>query len=284
MAAIGGLGFIVWGHHMFQSGMNPTLGRTFMISTMVIALPSAVKTFNWLGTIYKSRMQWQPHTIAALAFISMWIVGGLSGIFMAATPVDIQIHDTYAIVAHFHYVVFGATLFAVFGGIYYWFPKMFGRFMSSKLAFTHLFLTFIFFNLTFFPMHVLGSRGLLRRTADPYFYPNLHGMLPINQFMTLCALVLGAAQVLLAVNFFWSMYKGKRCEDRNPWKSNPLMWFAPTPPVDHGNFDKMPAVYRGAYEFSHPDRQEDYWPQFEAPEAEPETAPVEQTEEAPKES
>ena len=280
MAAIAGLGFVVWGHHMFQSGMNPTLGRSFMIATMVIALPSAVKTFNWLGTIYKSRMQMQPYTLAALAFISMWIVGGLSGIFMAATPVDVQIHDTYAIVAHFHYVVFGATLFAVFGSIYYWFPKMFGTYMNNPLAYAHLIGTFVFFNIVFFPMHVLGSRGMLRRTADPYFYPNLHGMQPINELMTYAAMALGVMQILLAVNFFWSMFKGKKCTERNPWKANTLLWDTPTPPVEHGNFEAAPAVYRGPYEYSVPGREDDYWPQFEAPDPEPQPSPSEE-EEAP---
>jgi cytochrome c oxidase subunit 1 len=234
-----------------------------MIATMVIALPSAVKTFNWLGTIYRSRLQFQPHTLAALAFISMWIIGGLSGIFMAATPVDIQIHDTYAVVAHFHYVVFGATLFAVFGSIYFWFPKMYGRFMNKNLAIAHLVVTFICFNAAFFPMHVLGSRGMLRRTADPLFYQNLHGMLPMNKVITIAVFILGAGQLILAFNFFYSMFAGRRCVERNPWKSNTLEWMAPTPPVDHGNFDEIPACYRGAYEYSNPNRPEDYWPQFE---------------------
>jgi len=274
MVGIAGLGFIVWGHHMFQSGMNPALGRTFMVATMVIALPSAVKTFNWLGTIYRSRMQFQPHTVASLAFIAMWIIGGLSGIFMAATPVDIQIHDTYAIVAHFHYVVFGATLFAVFGAIYFWFPKMYGRFMNRSAAFAHVILSFIFFNLTFFPMHVLGSRGMLRRTADPYAYGNLQGMLPFNQFMTICAILLGLSQVILAVNFVWGIWGGRKCEERNPWQSNTLVWMTPTPPVNHGNFDEAPAVYRGAYEYSVPGEDEDFIPQFQPPVTAPESPSV----------
>lgn len=265
MAGIAFLGFIVWGHHMFQSGMNPALGRTFMIATMMIALPSAVKTFNWLGTLYRSQMKFDVHTLCALAFVSMWIIGGLSGIFMAATPVDIQIHDTYAIVAHIHYVVFGATLFAVFGGIYYWFPKMFGRFMSKKLGMVHFFLTFIFFQGTFFPMHIVGSRGMLRRTQDPYWYGDLQGMLPINKFMTICAFLLGGAQIILAINFFWSMYKGKKCEERNPWKANSLEWNTPTPPVDHGNFDLVPQVYRGPYEYGLPDGPTDHLTQFDPP-------------------
>ncbi|MAE66816.1 MAG: cytochrome c oxidase subunit I [Phycisphaeraceae bacterium] len=286
MGGIAFLGFIVWGHHMFQAGMNPGLGRSFMIATMVIALPSAVKTFNWLGTIYRSRMQFRPYTLAALAFIAMWIIGGLSGIFMAATPVDVQIHDTYAIVAHFHYVVFGATLFAVFGSIYYWFPKMYGRFMNAPAAHIHLVLTFIFFNLVFFPMHVLGSRGMLRRTADPYYYGNLHGMLPMNRFITICAIILGLVQVILAVNFVWSMWRGRKCEQRNPWKANTLMWATPTPPINHGNFDTLPTVHRGAYEYSVPGADDDYLPQFEAPPAtEPTPVPEpETTEESPKAS
>jgi cytochrome c oxidase subunit 1 len=268
------LGFIVWGHHMFQSGMNPALGRTFMIATMMIALPSAVKTFNWLGTLHRSQMRFEVHTLCTLAFVAMWIVGGLSGIFMAATPVDIQIHDTYAIVAHIHYVVFGATLFAVFGGIYYWFPKMFGRFMDKRMALAHFFLTFIFFQGTFFPMHIVGSRGMLRRTADAYVYPDLQGMLPMNHFMTICAFLLGATQLILAVNFFWSMFRGRRCESRNPWKATTLEWATPTPPVDHGNFDVAPEAHRGPYEYARPDVDDDYLPQFAPPAARPAPAPA----------
>ncbi len=271
---IAGLGFIVWGHHMFQSGMNPALGRTFMIATMFIALPSAVKTFNWLGTLYRSQMKFEVHTLCALAFVSMWIVGGLSGIFMAATPVDIQIHDTYAIVGHIHYVVFGATLFAVFGAISYWFPKMFGRFMNKPLALAHFFLTFLFFQGTFFPMHILGSRGMLRRTADPYYYGDLQGMLPMNQFMTICALGLGAAQLILAVNFFWSMYAGRKCTERNPWGANTLEWSTPTPPVGHGNFDHAPRVYRGPYEYGLPQGDSDHLTQFEPPAGAPGPVPA----------
>ncbi len=263
MAGIAFLGFIVWGHHMFQSGMNPALGRTFMIATMMIALPSAVKTFNWLATIYRSQMKLEVHTLCSLAFVSMWIIGGLSGIFMAATPVDIQIHDTYAIVAHIHYVVFGSTLFGVFGSIYYWYPKMFGRFMNKPMAYTHIIITFIAFQVTFFPMHVVGSRGMLRRTADPYFYGNLQGMLPVNQLMTVAALILGAAQLILAVNFFWSMFAGKVCTERNPWKATTMEWNTPTPPVGHGNFDVIPVAYRGPYEYADPAAPEDFTPQFQ---------------------
>ena len=273
MTAIAGLGFIVWGHHMFQSGMNPSVGTTFMVATMMIALPSAIKTFNWLGTIYRAQIRFTVPMICGLCFIAMWIVGGLSGIFMAATPVDIQIHDTYAIVAHIHYVVFGSTLFAVFGGLYYWFPKMFGRWMNKKLALAHIILSFIFFQGTFFPMHIVGSRGMLRRTADPYVYGNLQGMLPVNKFMTICALLLGAAQLILAFNFFWSMYRGRKATERNPWQATTLEWATPTPPVEHGNFDTVPVVYHRPYEFSVPGADEDFIPQFQPPAETPQPNP-----------
>ena len=171
IAGIAGLGFIVWGHHMFISGMNPYLGMIFMVSTMMIALPSAVKTFNWLGTLWGAKIHFTTAMLFACAFVSMFIIGGLSGIFMAATPVDIFIHDTYFIVAHFHYVLFAGTAMGVFGAIYFWFPKMFGRTMNEFWGKVHFFLTFIFLNGTFFPMHILGAVGQPRRLADPYHYP-----------------------------------------------------------------------------------------------------------------
>ena len=159
ISGIAGLGFIVWGHHMFQSGMDPRLGTGFMIATVMIALPSAVKVFNWLGTIWNANIQFTTPMLNALAFVSLFVIGGLSGIFMAATPVDIYIHDTMFIVAHIHYVLFASSLFGIFGGIYYWFPKMFGRMMNEPLGKLHFFLTFVFANCTFFPMHILGVAG-----------------------------------------------------------------------------------------------------------------------------
>ena len=263
MAAIAGLGFIVWGHHMFTSGMNPALGMTFMVSTMMIALPSAVKVFNWIGTIWGGRPQFNAVFLNAVAFVSMFIVGGLSGIFMAAVPVDIYIHDTYFIVAHFHYVLFGATLFGVFGGIQFWFPKMFGRMMNDTVGKWHFILTFIGFNGTFFPMHLLGVAGMPRRYADPYLHPYLEHLLPMNQFMTISALIMGFAQILLFANFIYSMKFGKVC-GRNPWGANGLEWIAPSPPP-HGNFETVPVVYRGPYEYSPPDREADFWLQTDPP-------------------
>jgi cytochrome c oxidase subunit 1 len=263
IAAIAGLGFIVWGHHMFTSGMNPALGMTFMVSTMMIALPSAVKVFNWTGTIWGGRPRFNAIFLNCVAFVSLFIVGGLSGIFMAAVPVDIYIHDTYFIVAHFHYVLFGATLFGVFGGIQFWFPKMFGRMMNETCAKWHFVLTFIGFNGTFFPMHLLGVAGMPRRYADPYLHPYLEHLLPMNQFMTVCAIIMGVAQLLLIGNFIYSRFYGEKC-GRNPWHANGLEWTAPSPPP-HGNFETVPVVYRGPYEYSAPGREEDYWMQTEPP-------------------
>ena len=263
IAGIAGLGFIVWGHQMFMSGMNPALGMTFMVSTMMIALPSAIKVFNWLGTIWGGKIQFTTPMLFALSFVSMFIIGGLSGIFMAATPVDIFIHDTYFIVGHIHYVLFGASAFGIFGGIYYWFPKMFGRMMNEPLGKLHFLLSFIFFNGTFYTMHILGAGGFPRRLADPYHYESFAPMLGLNQFMTVCALCMGASQIIFAGNFLYSIFRGSPC-GRNPWHANSLEWTAPSPP-GHGNFDFQPIVYRGPYEYGSPEVDTDYYPQTQPP-------------------
>jgi cytochrome c oxidase subunit 1 len=259
MLSIAGLSWIVWGHHMFQSGMNPTLGSSFMISTMVIAVPSAIKTFNWLGTLWGGNIRFTVPMLNALAFVSMFVIGGLSGIYMAATPVDIFIHDTYFIVAHIHYVVFGGSIFGIFAAIYYWFPKMFGRMMNETLGKIHFWPTLIAFNCTFFPMHILGVGGHMRRIYNPMQYDFLHPLQPINVFITISALCLGIAQIPFAINFFWSLFAGKKATE-NPWQANTLEWTAPSPPP-HGNFGELPTVYRGPYEYSSPEVEEDWLPQ-----------------------
>jgi cytochrome c oxidase subunit I len=260
MASIAFLSWIVWGHHMFQSGMNPALGSGFMITTMIIGVPSAIKTFNWLGTIYKGNIHYTTAMLNALAFVAMFVIGGLSGIFMACTPVDMFIHDTYFIVAHIHYVLFGGSLFAIFGAITYWFPKMFGRMMNETLGKIHFWITFVAFNCTFFPMHILGMNGHMRRIYNPLQYDFLKPIQPINIFISISAFVLGAAQFILLINIIWSLAKGKKAED-NPWHANTLEWTTPTPP-GHGNWaGPLPVVYHGPYEYSSPLTTEDYLPQ-----------------------
>jgi len=261
--AIVGIAFLswaVWGHHMFQSGMNPALGTGFMITTMVIAVPSAIKTFNWLGTMWGGSMVFTAAMLNTLAFVSMFVIGGLSGIFMANTPVDIFIHDTYFIVAHIHYVVFGGSVFGIFAGIYYWFPKMFGRMMNETLGKIHFWLTFVAFNCVFFPMHILGVGGMMRRIYNPTQYEFLLPLQPINVFITISAICLGLAQIPFVINFFWSLFAGKQA-GLNPWQANTLEWSAPSPPP-HGNWgETLPVVYRGPYEYSSPEVAEDYLPQ-----------------------
>jgi cytochrome c oxidase subunit 1 len=258
MIAIAFLSWIVWGHHMFVSGMNPLLGTAFMMTTMVIAVPSAIKTFNWLGTLWGGNIRFASPMLFALGFVSNFIIGGLSGIFMASTPVDIFIHDTYYIVAHFHYVVAG-IIFALFAAVYYWFPKMFGRTMNEGLGKIHFVLTYIFFNGAFFPMHFLGVAGHMRRIYNPTQYEFLLPMQHWNVFITISALLLGASQSIFLYNFIVSLFAGKKAE-RNPWQANTLEWSAPTPPP-HGNFEVQPVVYRGPYEYSSPEVQEDWLPQ-----------------------
>jgi heme/copper-type cytochrome/quinol oxidase subunit 1 len=254
------LGFLVWAHHMFQSGMNPTLGTTFAFSTFLIAVPSAIKTFNWLATLHRGDIHFTVPFCFAAAFVCMFVIGGLSGIFMASTPVDAYLHDTYFIIAHIHYVLFGSSFFGIFAAIYFWYPKMFGKMMNNSLGYIHFFLTFIFFNLTFFPMHVLGIRGMPRRYAGYMNIGVFADLQPMNQFITMMAFSLGMSQLFFAINFLGSWIWGKKAPN-NPWRATTLEWTnAPSPPP-HGNFEKIPVVYRGPYEYSSPLVAEDYLPQ-----------------------
>lgn len=261
MVAIGFLGLIVWGHHMFVSGMSLTLSMAFSVSTMFIAIPSAIKTFNWMGTVWRGSIEFTTAMCFALAFVSMFVIGGLSGVFMASTPVDIFIHNTYFIVAHIHYVLFGGSLFVVFGAIYFWFPKMFGRMLNETLGKIHFALTFLFFNLAFFPMHNLGLGGMMRRISDPPVYEHLRQLQPLNQLCTIGAIGLGFTTLLFVWNIISSLRR-KPDAPPNPWHANTLEWTVPSPP-GHGNFPKTPTVYHGAYEYSVPGLDRDFLPQNE---------------------
>ncbi len=262
MVAIAFLGFIVWGHHMFVSGMSLTLSAAFSVSTMFIAVPSAIKTFNWLGTVWRGSIEFTTAMCFALAFVSMFVIGGLSGIFMASTPVDLFIHHTYFIVAHIHYVLFGGSILAIFGAIYFWFPKMFGRMLNETLGMVHFFCTLIFFNLAFFPMHNLGLGGMMRRIADPTVYAHLRQLQPLNQLSTIGAIGLGFSTFLFIANIVLALRRPKDAP-QNPWQSNTLEWTVPSPP-GHGNFGpELPVVYHGPYEYSVPGAERDFLPQTE---------------------
>jgi len=266
MIAIAFLSWIVYGHHMFVSGMSPTLGMAFTVTTMVIAVPSAIKTFNWLGTLWGGRIQFTVPMLNAVAFVSMFVIGGLSGIFMASTPVDIYIQDTYFIVAHIHYVVFGGSIFGAFAAIYYWFPKMFGRMTNGLLGHLHFWGTFIFFNCTFFPMHIIGVGGQMRRIYNPMQYEFLQHQQHWNVFITYSAFLLGVSQIFFVINFFYSLFAGPKAP-MNPWNANTLEWTAPSPPPHLNWGDHIPTVYRGPYEYSDPDAREDFLPQSQPPAA-----------------
>jgi cytochrome c oxidase subunit 1 len=241
--------------------MNPFLGSVFTLTTLLIAVPSAIKTFNWLGTVWGARIRFTAAGLFAIGFVSMFVSGGLSGIFLGTSAADIQLQDTYFVVAHFHLVMAIAPLFAAFGGLYYWFPKMFGRAMNETLARAHFWLTFIGVYCVFFPMHVLGIGGQMRRIYDPTQYQFLVPQQPVNVFITIAAFVLGAAQLIFLFNFFFSVFGGRRVVERNPWQATTLEWTTPTPP-GHGNFGaELPTVYRWPFDFSVPGEKEDFVPQ-----------------------
>jgi cytochrome c oxidase subunit I len=261
MVAIAVLSFIVWGHHMFVSGMNPFLGSVFTLTTLLIAVPSAVKTFNWLGTVWGARIRFTAAGLFAIGFVSMFVSGGLSGIFLGTSAADIQLQDTYFVVAHFHLVMAIAPLFAAFAGLYFWFPKMFGRFMNEGLGKLHFWLTFIGAYCVFFPMHILGIGGQMRRIYDPTQYMFLVPQQPVNVFITYAAFILGAAQLIFIFNFFVSIFAGKRAVGYNPWNATTLEWTVPCP-TGHGNFgEELPVVHRWPFDYSVPGEKEDFVPQ-----------------------
>ncbi len=228
MGLISGMSFLVWGHHMFVSGMSPFLGSAFAVTTTLIAVPSGVKVFNWIATLWNRSLRLTTPMLWALGIFSLFVTGGLSGIWLGQTQIDIQLHDTAFLVAHFHIIMAGAALFGVFAGVHYWFPLFFGRLMSERLGAAHFLLTFVFYYATFFPMHLAGLRGQVRRVYDPYQYDFLKPLASMNAFITWAAIALAIAQILFFVNFFWSLKRGAKAGP-NPWQAESLEWSGPSP-------------------------------------------------------
>ena len=255
--AIAFLSTIVWGHHMFITGMNPFLGSVFTFTTLLIAIPSAVKTFNWITTLWKGNLRMNTAMLFSIGFVSTFISGGLTGLVMGDSALDINIHDTYFIVAHFHLVMGVSAIYGMLAGIYHWFPKMFGRMMNKTLGYWHFWITAIAAYGVFFPMHFVGLAGLPRRYYTNTSFPYFNDLADINIVITIFALVGGAAQIIFLSNFFFSIYKGKKAV-QNPWKANTLEWTTPVEHI-HGNWPgEIPTVHRWPYDYSKPGQEEDW--------------------------
>jgi cytochrome c oxidase subunit 1 len=251
------LSFVVWGHHMFVTGMNPFLGGVFMITTLIIAVPSAVKTFNWLATLWRGNIRFTPAMLFAIGLVSFFISGGLTGIWLGNAALDINLHDTYFVVAHFHLVMGSAAIFGMLAGIYHWFPKMFGRLMNPKLGYLHFWLTFASAYLVFFPMHFMGLDGVPRRYYAFTEFESMQKWLSVNVFITWAAIMGAVAQVAFLFNFFYSIFFGEK-STQNPWEANTLEWTTPVERL-HGNWPgEIPTVYRWAYDYSKPGHDLDF--------------------------
>ena len=258
--AIGFLSFIVWGHHMYITGMNPFLGSVFVFTTLLIAIPSAVKAFNYITTLYQGNIRFTPAMLFSIGLVSTFVTGGLTGIVLADSALDINVHDTYFVVAHFHIVMGMSAIFGMLAGIYHWFPKMFGRMMNSKLGYVHFWLTLVCGFGVFFPMHFVGMAGAPRRYYDFSEFAFLDWVMDLNPIISVFAIVGGAAQVFFLFNFFHSIRYGQVAV-QNPWAANTLEWTTPVKHV-HGNWPgAIPEVHRWAYDYSNPDHEEDFVPQ-----------------------
>jgi cytochrome c oxidase subunit 1 len=239
------LGFSVWAHHMFVAGMASWLRVPMMVTTLLIAIPTGIKVFSWLATMWEGRIHFTTPMLWAVGFIAMFLIGGLSGIYLGSVPIDIMANQTYFIVAHIHYVLFGGSVFTIFAGIYYWYPKMTGRMYNEKLGQLHFWMTFIAFNLTFFPMHYIGLQGMPRRVAD---YAGRFA--DFNLFISIASFGLGASTLVFLYNMIWSWRNGPPAGP-NPWRAMTLEWQVSSPPPIF-NFDEIPQVVGGPYEYGVP--------------------------------
>lgn len=257
MLAIAFLSFIVWAHHMFVTGMNPFLGSIFMFLTLIIAVPSAVKAFNYITTLWRGNIVFTPAMLFSIGLVSFFISGGLTGIFLGNSALDINLHDTYFVVAHFHLVMGSASFFGLLAGVYHWFPKMFGRMMDDRLGYIHFWLTFVGVYLVFFPLHYIGIAGFPRRYYSWTNFDAFNSFTDLNSFVSIAAIITFAAQFIFLFNFFYSIFKGRKAP-QNPWNSTTLEWTTPRIP-EHGNWvGDIPKVYRWPYDYSKPGAKEDF--------------------------
>jgi cytochrome c oxidase subunit 1 len=262
--AIGFISYIVWGHHMFMSGMNPYTSMAFSITTMAVGVPSAIKTFNWLATLWKGKIRFVTPMLFSLGFVSLFVSGGVTGMLLAQPAVDVQLHDTYFVVAHFHIIMGVAAIFGIFAGFYFWFPKMFGRMMNETLGKMHFWLTLVGVYAIFMPMHFLGIAGGLRRYAQYTEFEFLKPLQPVQYFITIAAFATITAQIIFFVNFFWSLRKGRRAGP-NPWDATSLEWVTSSPPPFDNFGPDEPVVHHGPYEFSVPGAAKDFVLQTDPP-------------------
>ncbi|MCI0489064.1 MAG: cbb3-type cytochrome c oxidase subunit I [Blastocatellia bacterium] len=255
--AIGLLGFFVWGHHMFISGMSPYTAIVFSVITLTIGVPSAIKTFNWIGTIWGGQIRFTTPMLFALGFVSLFVSGGITGLFLGQTSLDLPLHDTYFVVGHFHLIMGVAAIFGIFMGTYFWFPKMFGRMMNEGLGKIHFWFSFIGVNVIFIPFHVMGMSGAPRRYATHGNLEFLSNVMPLSKFISYAVFFTVGAQIIFLINLFWSMFKGKKASD-NPWEATTLEWTIPSPPPYDNFAGRVPVVYRGPYEYSVPGAPTDF--------------------------
>ena len=247
--AIGFLAFIVWAHHMFMSGVNPFISNFFVVFTLIIAVPSAVKVFNWIATLFGGNIRFTAASLFGIGFVSMFISGGLTGIFLGNSAIDIQMHDTYFVVAHFHIVMGVAAFFGMYAGVYHWFPKMYGRFMNETLGKLHFWGTIIGAYLIFWPMHYIGMAGVPRRYYRFDTFQTFSQFDDMNKFITITAIITFGFQLIMIINFFYSIWYGKKVTDKNPWGATTLEWTTEVDP-GHGNWaGKLPVVHRWAYDY-----------------------------------
>ncbi|PSL35318.1 cytochrome c oxidase subunit I [Chitinophaga ginsengisoli] len=250
MFAIVILAFLVWAHHMFVTGLNPFLGAFFVLLTLLIAVPSAIKVFNWITTIWKGNLRFTPGMLFAIGFVSTFISGGLTGIWLGNSSIDIHLHDTYFVIAHFHIVMGVSAFFGTFAGVYHWYPKLFGRYLNNTIAYIHFWITLIGAYLIFWPMHYEGMAGMPRRYYDYSSWESFKQFTDLNHFISVVVIVVFAAQLMFVFNFFYSIFKGRKVTSTNPWSATTLEWTTPINP-GHGNWiGEIPEVYRWPYDYS----------------------------------